>query len=137
MNAGSRPSGPTLPTRSRRLRPGSRDLRIPLRWRAMRRAIVTLLALVLATAASAEDSAVKHLDEILAHVDAAHLKAIDDKLASFGTRHSLSDTTSPTRGIGAARKWIFGAMSRWPPESGRHLARQDPSSDPRAQRARA
>ncbi len=28
------------------------------------------------------------------------------KLAGFGTRHTLSDTTSETRGIGAARRWI-------------------------------
>ncbi len=100
----------------------------------MRRAIVTLLALVLATAASAEDSAVKHLDEILAHVDAAHLKAIDDKLASFGTRHSLSDTTSPTRGIGAARKWIFDEMSRWAAESGGRMTVEYQSSMQQAKR---
>ena len=28
------------------------------------------------------------------------------KLADFGTRHTLSDTLSETRGIGAARRWI-------------------------------
>lgn len=32
------------------------------------------------------------------------------KLASFGTRHSLSDTKSDTRGIGAARRWIEAEM---------------------------
>jgi Zn-dependent M28 family amino/carboxypeptidase len=30
----------------------------------------------------------------------------DAKLVSFGTRHTLSDTTSNTRGIGAARRWV-------------------------------
>jgi len=34
------------------------------------------------------------------------LRASVDTLAAFGTRHTLSDTTSPTRGIGAARNWI-------------------------------
>jgi len=29
-----------------------------------------------------------------------------EKLAGFGTRHTLSDTLSDTRGIGAARRWI-------------------------------
>lgn len=29
-----------------------------------------------------------------------------EKLVSFGTRHTLSDTKSDTRGIGAARRWI-------------------------------
>jgi hypothetical protein len=36
------------------------------------------------------------------------------KLVSFGTRHTLSDTISSTRGIGAARRWIkseFDAIS--------------------------
>jgi len=36
-------------------------------------------------------------------------------LAGFGTRHSLSDTASDTRGIGAARRWLqgrFEAISR-------------------------
>ena len=27
-------------------------------------------------------------------------------LVNFGTRHTLSDTLSETRGIGAARRWI-------------------------------
>jgi Zn-dependent M28 family amino/carboxypeptidase len=34
------------------------------------------------------------------------------KLVSFGTRHTLSDTTSETRGIGAARRWIKSEFDR-------------------------
>lgn len=33
-------------------------------------------------------------------------------LAGFGTRHTLSDTLSATRGIGAARRWIFDEFQR-------------------------
>ncbi|MGH7243824.1 MAG: M20/M25/M40 family metallo-hydrolase [Phycisphaerales bacterium] len=33
--------------------------------------------------------------------------AIVHRLADFGTRHTLSDTESPTRGIGAARNWVL------------------------------
>jgi hypothetical protein len=33
-------------------------------------------------------------------------------LVSFGTRHTMSDTLSPTRGIGAARRWIFDEFQR-------------------------
>ena len=33
-------------------------------------------------------------------------------LVGFGTRHTLSDTSSPTRGIGAARRWIFDEFNR-------------------------
>jgi hypothetical protein len=31
-------------------------------------------------------------------------------LANFGTRHTLSDTLSKSRGIGAARRWIFNSF---------------------------
>ena len=34
------------------------------------------------------------------------------KLVSFGTRNTLSDQNSPTRGIGAARNWILEEMRR-------------------------
>src|SRR6185503_255392 len=37
------------------------------------------------------------------------------KLAGFGTRNTLSDTSSPTRGIGAARQWIFDELTRSSP----------------------
>jgi hypothetical protein len=33
-------------------------------------------------------------------------------LVSFGTRHTMSDTLSRTRGIGAARRWIFDEFQR-------------------------
>ena len=33
-------------------------------------------------------------------------------LADFGTRHTLSDTVSETRGIGAARRWIKGEFDK-------------------------
>lgn len=42
-------------------------------------------------------------------IDAVSADRIEDditKLANFGTRHTLSDTVSQTRGIGAARRWI-------------------------------
>ncbi|MBV8158962.1 MAG: M20/M25/M40 family metallo-hydrolase, partial [Dyella sp.] len=36
----------------------------------------------------------------------AELHATIEKLISFGTRHTLSDTKSDKRGIGAARRWV-------------------------------
>jgi hypothetical protein len=35
-----------------------------------------------------------------------NVRATVDRLAAFGTRHSLSETNDPQRGIGAARAWI-------------------------------
>ena len=41
-------------------------------------------------------------------------RLIDDvhMLASFGTRHTLSETEDEHRGIGAARRWVRGAFAR-------------------------
>lgn len=36
-----------------------------------------------------------------------------ETLVGFGTRHSLSDTVSATRGIGAARRWIKSEFERY------------------------
>jgi len=44
--------------------------------------------------------------EIIESVSADRLEADIRTLANFGTRHTMSDTTSSTRGIGAARRWI-------------------------------
>src|SRR5580692_12539718 len=45
------------------------------------------------------------LREIAASPDPKQLQATVQALVGFGTRHSLSDTASPKRGIGAARRW--------------------------------
>jgi Zn-dependent M28 family amino/carboxypeptidase len=39
-------------------------------------------------------------------VEARELRITIEKLVGFGTRHTLSDTASDTRGIGAARRWV-------------------------------
>ncbi len=45
-------------------------------------------------------------------IPAAATEATIRKLVSFGTRHTLSDTVSTTRGIGAARRWIKSEFDR-------------------------
>ncbi len=47
------------------------------------------------------------------------LRSAVDTLAAFGTRHTLSDTTSTTRGIGAARNWIKAQFDAIAASSGR------------------
>lgn len=44
---------------------------------------------------------------IIGQVSKENIKKDVRVLANFGTRHTLSDTLSETRGIGAARRWIF------------------------------
>lgn len=48
----------------------------------------------------------QRLFEIIESVSASQIYSDIETLASFGTRHTLSDTVSSSRGIGAARRWI-------------------------------
>ncbi|MCP2037088.1 M28 family metallopeptidase [Chryseobacterium sp. HSC-36S06] len=41
------------------------------------------------------------------------LKANIEKLVSFGTRHTMSSTTDPERGIGAARNWVLSKFRHY------------------------
>jgi hypothetical protein len=43
----------------------------------------------------------------LADVSPARIRQTDSVLVSFGTRNTMSDTTSETRGIGAARRYLY------------------------------
>ena len=55
------------------------------------------------------------VQSIADEVRADELRATIAKLVGFGTRHTLSDTLSKTRGIGAARRWVksrFAQISR-------------------------
>jgi hypothetical protein len=52
------------------------------------------------------------IDEIVAKISDKRIEANIRKLASFGTRNSLSDAESSTRGVGAARRWILEEMRR-------------------------
>lgn len=56
--------------------------------------------------------------DVMRDVSEANCRQIVDSLVGFGTRHTLSDTTSPIRGIGAARTWIKAEMSRYAEASG-------------------
>jgi Zn-dependent M28 family amino/carboxypeptidase len=70
-------------------------------------------AIVFAQAASTGlDS---RLQQLVSAVSEARLNEGVNKLASFGTRNTLSSTTSTTRGIGAARQWIFDELRRASP----------------------
>src|SRR5436305_5678495 len=77
--------------------------------------IALALAVALAGPALAAESPDAQLAAIADAIDPLALHATIDKLVGFGTRHTLSDTVSETRGIGAARRWTkarFEAISR-------------------------
>ncbi len=52
------------------------------------------------------------LGEIAQAMDPAQLQATLTTLVGFGTRHTLSDTKSDKRGIGAARRWVQGRFQQ-------------------------
>jgi hypothetical protein len=58
---------------------------------------------------------------IVSEVSRENLKTIVQKLVSFETRHTLSDTVSETRGIGAARRWIKSEFERYAKQSNGRL----------------
>src|SRR5438105_2678248 len=49
----------------------------------------------------------------IAEISATQMRTTDSALVSFGTRHSMSDTSSNTRGIGAARRYLFNKLSAY------------------------
>ena len=84
------------------------------------------VALLLASAASVHSAAFAaeaaadrplparqaEIDAIVKEISPQRIQAYVNKLVGFGTRHTMSDTTSETRGIGAARRWIKSEMER-------------------------
>lgn len=64
----------------------------------------TLLLILLSTLTYSQSDS--RLYDIIDNVSSERIKNDVTTLTNFGTRHTLSDTTSATRGIGAARRWI-------------------------------
>ncbi|WP_461789239.1 M20/M25/M40 family metallo-hydrolase [Pedobacter sp.] len=58
---------------------------------------------------------------MLNEVSASNLETLIRKMVSFHTRHTLSDTLSKTKGIGAARNWIKSEFEKYAAESGGRL----------------
>lgn len=65
--------------------------------------LFNLLLLVSITISAQTD---QKIYDIIEAISAERIKNDVKTLADFGTRHTLSDTVSDTRGIGAARRWI-------------------------------
>ena len=88
----------------------------------MRILSTTLLVVVIATPRgfNAQGSGQTEIDpriqKLVASISEERLAGLVQKLAGFGTRHTLSDTESTTRGIGAARQWIFDELTRSSPK---------------------
>ncbi|HEY5800063.1 MAG TPA: M28 family metallopeptidase [Burkholderiaceae bacterium] len=63
----------------------------------------------------------KQIRAIVAEISPQRIEAYIRKLVGFGTRHTMSDTVSETRGIGAARRWIKSELERCNKQAGGRL----------------
>jgi hypothetical protein len=77
------------------------------------RSVMAALFVLGSGPAPAQDTA-PHLTvtAVMARITPATIERYVTGLISFGTRHTLSDTVSDTRGIGAARRWIKAEMEK-------------------------
>jgi hypothetical protein len=83
-----------------------------------------LLAALLAAPAFARaplDEANPAISAVVAGISPERIERTIRTLVSFGTRNSLSDTVSDTRGIGAARRWIRARLEECSREAGGRL----------------
>lgn len=61
------------------------------------------------------------IKKMITEIKAENLENTVVKLVSFGTRHTLSDTKSKTRGIGAAQRWVQSEFEKYALESNGRL----------------
>ncbi len=77
--------------------------------------LIVITAAFAAAAQTAANPEVKHnpaIQKIIQNVSAAQIEKYNRKLVSFGTRNTNSAQNNPTRGIGAARDWIYEEFKR-------------------------
>jgi len=80
--------------------------------------IFALLFILICSSKAFSQITTDELHTIGTAASADQLKIDITKLADFGTRHTLSDTVSDTRGIGAARRWIKAEFEKISEECG-------------------
>jgi Zn-dependent M28 family amino/carboxypeptidase len=95
----------------------------------LRLSVLAACAALLALPAAAQSSYGEQplLHELAAQVSPEQQHAAIARLVGFGTRHTLSDTTSQTRGIGAARRWVASQFDEYAKACGGCLTVVTPS----------
>ena len=84
----------------------------------MRRALPLIPIIVLSACAApatnepATPATDPRLTKLLGEISEDRLRSLLTTLVSFGTRSTLSDTASPSRGVAAARQWIFDELKK-------------------------
>ena len=79
-------------------------------------AIATALCVSAAFTNADEKALNPQIRKIVDEVSEARIKAILEKLVSFGTRNTMSNPDDPAHGVGAARQWILKEMQSYSPK---------------------
>lgn len=61
------------------------------------------------------------ISSMVKEVSVDSIRSYIQKMVSFGTRHSLSDTLSATTGIGAARRWVASKFFQFRKQTGANM----------------
>lgn len=61
------------------------------------------------------------IEQLISQVSSDSLKSYIDKLVTFGTRSTISNTTDPKKGIGASRTWIYNKFQEFARQSNGRL----------------
>jgi Zn-dependent M28 family amino/carboxypeptidase len=84
----------------------------------MKSRIIVFLSLCLCVSAvnsfaqKSKDKPNTEIKKMLQEISAKNIEATIRRLASFGTRNTLSEQDNPTRGIGAARDYLYGEFQK-------------------------
>ena len=94
--------------------------------------VIFVLAACQAAATQAAEPRLADPDHPLLHqvagkVSQAELRTTIEHLVGFGTRHTLSDTRSETRGVGAARRWVQASFNTLSGQCGGCLVVETPA----------
>lgn len=85
----------------------------------MKKTYFLLFVSLLITSVRAQTTVNRHadIDKMVKSVNQDSLKSYITKMVSFGTRNTLSDVNSKTKGIGAARNWVVSKFNQFARQS--------------------
>jgi len=83
--------------------------------------IITALTACKSEKSNSKEKLDNEVSQVIKAVSTDSIKSDIKKLVSFRTRHTMSDTTSDSTGIGAARRWIYHTFQRYREASGNRL----------------
>lgn len=92
----------------------------------MKSIILPVFLLVCSLSLHAQTTVIRDplIAQLVNDVSADSLRAHVTNLVSFGTRHTLSSSTDPKRGLGAAQRWVLRKFQQYAKQSGGRLTAQ-------------